>query len=564
MTEKLNLRGTSFHAPRFNDREVYDLQWQVGSAVNDVPDVIGLPSIDDTRYLFSTVKFHIGQIYRLLDTNTFIKNIEELYTQNAATKKANASRLWFVQLLLVLSLGKALLSRSRITMDPPGSKFFKRAMAMMPDHGTLWKDSLMAIDVLALAALYLYSIDLRESAHLFVCQAIRIAHLEGLHTQLPVSELGAEMVNRCRNLWWSLYIMDRHFSTSLGTPMATQDNDITTLLEYPSTEVQQDPTLVVQVRLWRLISTIATTVYKSEKTELSVFLEATRSILRALAEQAQEIERIVHINPQNSVEIISRGTRHIALLYHECLIYATRPLLLSVLMELLEFNRERTTVQDLLALARPVLSAGIRSAVKTLQILSDEDSILESFLPFDLEFLYAAAMHLLMARAIFPDMADNQLPDQQDADLVFDQMICKGNRVAQVRKTQLKHLETAFQKFTMRTKEQDLQTLSWTDSLLEPLRVESEAIFPQRQRYHQAQQERQQCGEGQTRGGGNVAFLPHTSELLSTDPPTYRDHLQPLENAELLDSIGISSDDFLNIAAHMDCADYNTFGFSSF
>ncbi|KAL9086680.1 MAG: hypothetical protein Q9165_006999 [Trypethelium subeluteriae] len=278
MTEKLNLRGSLFHAPRFNDREIYDLQWEVGSAVKEVPDVNSVPSIDDTRYLFNTVKFHIGQIYRLLDTDTFIKNIEEFYSQNAATEKVDASRLWFVQLLLVLSLGKALLSQSKITLDPPGSKFFKRAMAMMPDHSTLWKDSLMAIDVLALAALYLYSIDRRESAHLFVrtrfmssiCksalvadyiqvyQAIRIAHLEGLHTQLPVSELGTEMVNRCRNLWWSLYIMDRHFSSSMGTPMATQDNDITTILEYPSTEVQQDPTLVVQVRLWRLLSTTVT------------------------------------------------------------------------------------------------------------------------------------------------------------------------------------------------------------------------------------------------------------------------------------------------------------------
>ncbi|KAL9086681.1 MAG: hypothetical protein Q9165_007000 [Trypethelium subeluteriae] len=233
-------------------------------------------------------------------------------------------------------------------------------------------------------------------------------------------------------------------------------------------------------------------------------------------------------------------------------------------MELLEFSRERTILQDLLALSKPVLSAGIRSAVKTLQILSDEDSMLEAFLPFDLEFLYAAAIHLLMARAIFPDMADSQIHDQLDANLIFDQMICKGNRVAQARKAELNYLETAFREFTIRSKEQDFQTLRWADARMEPPRIETESTSSQRQQHDQAQQERRQYDDGQDRVGGNVTFLPDISEPLSMGPPTFRDHLQPLENAELLDSIGISSDDFLSIAAQMDCAEYNVYGFSNF
>lgn len=52
-----------------------------------------------------------------------------------------------------------------------------------------------------------------------VAQAIRIAQLEGLHTQLPEEALGSDTVARCRKLWWTLYIMDRHFSCSLGVPM---------------------------------------------------------------------------------------------------------------------------------------------------------------------------------------------------------------------------------------------------------------------------------------------------------------------------------------------------------
>ena len=53
---------------------------------------------------------------------------------------------------------------------------------------------------------------------------MRIAQIHGLHTQLPEEELGSTTTTWCRNIWWSLYIIDRHFSSSLGLPMTTQDD----------------------------------------------------------------------------------------------------------------------------------------------------------------------------------------------------------------------------------------------------------------------------------------------------------------------------------------------------
>ena len=86
--------------------------------------------------------------------------------------------------------------------------------------------------------------------------ALRIALLEGLHTDLPEAELGPEVVARCRNLWWTLYIMDRHFSSSLGLPMSIADSDITTLQNPTSTGSQEDTILLLQAKLWHLLSVI--------------------------------------------------------------------------------------------------------------------------------------------------------------------------------------------------------------------------------------------------------------------------------------------------------------------
>lgn len=164
MTQKLHNRYPH-NAPTLVQKEIYPLKWS-SSAATDMPDISGLPSLDHATYLFDTVKFHLGQSYRFFDEETFISQLKEFYHGEPAII-ARDDRLWFIQYLLVVSFGTALLCRSS-TEDPPGSKFFVRAMSLMPDHASLWKDSLMAIEVLALAALYLYSIDKRESAYIYV------------------------------------------------------------------------------------------------------------------------------------------------------------------------------------------------------------------------------------------------------------------------------------------------------------------------------------------------------------------------------------------------------------
>ena len=91
-------------------------------------------------------------------------------------------------------------------------------------------------------------------------QAIRIAQLEGLHTQLPEQDLGFANVNRCRNLWWTLYVLDRHFSSSLGLPVTTRDEDITTGIDPPSACSQRDAILSIHVKLSQMLTYILTSM----------------------------------------------------------------------------------------------------------------------------------------------------------------------------------------------------------------------------------------------------------------------------------------------------------------
>ncbi|KAI1394410.1 fungal-specific transcription factor domain-containing protein [Hypoxylon trugodes] len=507
------------------DPDLWTLTWRTSSS--DLPDFSGLPSVEHAIFLLNTVKFHIGQTYRFFNESEMESQIRNFYSN--ALHKAGECRLWFVKFLLILAFGTAFQAPPTTSQEPPGAKFFTRAMGLLPDPSSLWKDSILAIEVLALVGLYLFSIDERESAYLYLGQAVHIALFEGLHTQLPEHDLGVETVGTCRDLWWTLYLMDRHFSSSVGLPMSVQDSDITTPVNPPNSGSRGESFRTLQVNLSHLLSVILTTVYKPKITPLATFLEQTRSILHTLAHQAQEIERIVCLM-QNSVGTMPRDTRHLTLMYHQCVIVATRPLLLSVLKERLDTlgYPGDENCETFLAQTGTVISIGIKSAAKSLRILTSEYSLLEAFLPYDVEFTFGAALHLTMANAIFPGIFDYQ-SCRQLAHQTLDGLISRGNRVARARQLELCHLEILYQELAAKTQQQGHQMLH----LFCP---EGTIVDPMRR-------------ENQDHSRVLMTENDPTTLTAAADPGHPLHPLNPhvTSNMEFLDNIGISSEEFLSI-----------------
>jgi proline utilization trans-activator len=163
-------------------------------------------------------------------------------------------------------------------------------------------------------------------------------------------------------------------------------------------------------------------------------------------------------------------------------------------------------------------------------------------------------MHILIATAIFPDMADNQTYTLSDAHWIYEQMIQKGNKVAEARRTELNFLEVAFEQFAIRVKQQELETFSWietteVDGLNDELVTEVEQRSGIPQNTIQSQQDLQQ---------GNIA-----REQFSGDPPTHITLLTPTtkdpqssENIDFLDDLGISSEAFFSLLDQMDGQNY--------
>lgn len=174
----------------------YQLDWAPQGS-DQALSVGNVPSIDYAIFLTNSVKFHIGQLFHLFDEAEFMYHLHEFYKD--PLRKAQKNGLWYIQFLLVLALGKAVIVQSREgSSGPPGSDLFLRAMALMPTPAHLFSDALTAIELLCAVSLYFQLADLRNSALIYVslrCLFFRRRHssLHNRSSNVPMRYLLARL-----------------------------------------------------------------------------------------------------------------------------------------------------------------------------------------------------------------------------------------------------------------------------------------------------------------------------------------------------------------------------------
>lgn len=77
-----------------------------------------------------------------------------------------------------------------------------------------------------------------------------------MHTNMDDRGLSATYVQRCRNVWWTIYILDRQFSSWMGSPLNINDEDISACLPTSSGTLQRSLALELNVKLSRTLAQI--------------------------------------------------------------------------------------------------------------------------------------------------------------------------------------------------------------------------------------------------------------------------------------------------------------------
>lgn len=103
--------------------------------------------------------------------------------------------------------------------------------------------------------------EITADRHLQIGQAMRMAMAEGMHTQMPTEFLGEQMVQRCRKIWWTIYILDREMTSLMGLPQSINDDHVNTQLPTYSGSVQRTAAIGMHIKISRIIADINSSKY---------------------------------------------------------------------------------------------------------------------------------------------------------------------------------------------------------------------------------------------------------------------------------------------------------------
>lgn len=147
-----------------------------------------------------------------------------------------------------------------------------------------------------------------------------------------------------------------------------------------------------------------------------------------------------------------------------------------------------------------------------------------------------------MTRTLFPRVADGEA-GSHNAHSILDEMICKGSKLAEVRKTELTQIESLFQQLATRIEQQGLQTLT--------LSSPEQSVVSASTGYNNNNDNGNQGWEDlATAIATDLQTATHCMPGDSQSPSGLLP--QDKSDLEFLESIGISSDEFLSIVDGID------------
>jgi hypothetical protein len=188
---------------------------------------------------------------------------------------------------------------------------------------------------------------------------------------MPVDSLGPEVVQRCRKIWWTVYILDRQMTSLMGLPQSLQDSQIHDELPLFPSSPQKLIALNLQKKMCHIIAEVNNTVYGADGRLNRKFLSSTKTALSSTASLGPELRDSHPLQlDETSVSGICRLSAHLHLLYHQCIVLATRPLLFCFLKMKLQEPTTRVRPLTFSSVSRKLLQVCVDSARQMLSILS--------------------------------------------------------------------------------------------------------------------------------------------------------------------------------------------------
>lgn len=167
---------------------------------------------------------HNHTLYPFLRKVAFMDNIRNMYDHSDDLTLQSHS--WLYTMWMVLAIGSTARSSIMVDEESESVQYFDRAMAHF--EGALSFGATGALSAILLQVSYSFFNKVGPNTWYLVGVGVRIAIGIGLHTapSPAVQKLPLDVQEYRKRLFFSLYMMDRVVSISLGRPFGIQDHDV--------------------------------------------------------------------------------------------------------------------------------------------------------------------------------------------------------------------------------------------------------------------------------------------------------------------------------------------------
>ncbi|KAE8383721.1 fungal-specific transcription factor domain-containing protein [Aspergillus bertholletiae] len=361
--------------------------------------------------------------------------------EQAITDPSTCDLISSCKLHALFALGEAYSTRSSQPDNTfPGMVYYANATRMLRLLSEQPRTD--CIEIMIILSIYALAMNRRHSAYCMVGSAVRFAVITGLHLNVPQDQLPDRQLREHRNrVWWTAYILDRSWAFMLGRPVSIQDEDIDVDLpshvESSSPSVAEDfvdtDYLTASIHVARIGAHIAASIY-GRRPQLSTFSQRVQQAIRDLDGWLQELPAplraaISQVPPNAPMPIVT-----LYLYFNQCLILATRPVLLHVL-HLRRARHERNTADQSLPFietASALSEACLQCARRSYHILT-ESWVDGSFPTFDYtytQYLFSTSLILAISSLLQNPNSSADRDDFETAVQILKQLDHNGNYAA--------------------------------------------------------------------------------------------------------------------------------------
>lgn len=202
------------------------------SLPQDLRPIGVLPDQRTANVLINSFFTNTAGFIEVFDKHAFLKSAEECYKDPLGVTPSLLCLLYLVFAVglvmaapLPASDEAAVIDRLRSETANRAESFFRSAKSLADPVSGFEDADFWSIQALILMSLYMLAISKRNAAYAYYGMAVRSAFALGLHREESMEVFQPEERSVRRNLWRTLFVLDRFLSACLGRPTAISEED---------------------------------------------------------------------------------------------------------------------------------------------------------------------------------------------------------------------------------------------------------------------------------------------------------------------------------------------------